>query len=263
MFSSRVCSALCDLRVANDFLLTRAMKFLCTTIGQLVMIENALTEQEAYGLEALSDCVRKILPKELPFYEAREFGDESIDNDTTFGMYNEQGGNYVTFLQGLLQEYLPGVAASIYAAVQIAYHGGDWEELEFPQPESLGIRTAEYLHYKRTGKLGAHSDEGSVFSISVALSELHDYGGGFFQLETGDALFKVPRRSAIVFFSESDHSITEITNGERKVFVVELWENQDSPVGLPRPTADQFEEHKQSRLSFLSKSQNDATSDEL
>ena len=214
------------------------------------MIENALTEQQAFALQALADCVRQILPAELPFFEAREFGDGYVD-PTEYGMYNVQGGNYVNFLQGLLQRYLPGVAASIYAAAQMAYYDRNWEAIGFPPPFSLGIRTAEYLHYKRTGKLGTHTDTGSVFSISLALSESHTYGGGYFQLETNDALFKVPRRSAIVFFSETHHSVTEITEGERKVFVVELWEDQDAPVGLPRPSTPQFEEHKQQRRPFL------------
>ena len=223
-------------------------------------IENALTEQEAFGIEALSQCVRDVLPNRLPFYEVREFGKES---DEAYGMYKEMGGNYVTYLQGLLQQYLPGAAAAIYHAVQTAYYDADWAELGFPPPEELGVRTAEYLAYKRSGKLGHHKDSGSVFSISIALSETDEYSGGYFQLETADALFKVPRGSAIVFFSESDHSITEITGGERKVFVVELWEDQDAPVGLPRPTTEQFGEHKESRQPFLPRTDEGAVGDEL
>ena len=211
-------------------------------------IENALSEQEAFGLEALSDCVRKLLPNELPFYEVREFGDKQSEE---YGIYNVQGGNYVTYLQGLLQQYLPGVTSSIYNAVQTAYYDAAWNELGFPAPEELGVRTAEFLHYKKTGKLGSHTDAGSVFSISVALSDINDYTGGFFQLATADALFKVPRRSAILFFSDSDHSITEITDGERKVFVVELWEEQDAPIGLPRPANEQFDEYNEKRAPYL------------
>ena len=226
-----------------------------------MMIENALSEQEAFGLEALSDCVRKLLPNELPFYEVREFGEEESEK---YGIYNVQGGNFVTYLQGLLQQYLPGVTASIYNAIQMAYEVTDWSDLGFPAPEELGIRTAEFLHYKQTGQLGSHADSGSVFSISIAMSDINDYKGGYFQLATNDALFKVPRRSAIVFFSESDHSITQITDGERKVFVMELWEEQDVPIGLPRPSVEQFDEHKETRAPYLHQEEGEASgNDEL
>eukprot|EP00977_Amphora_coffeiformis_P012231 scaffold3028_cov174-Amphora_coffeaeformis.AAC.3 len=220
-----------------------------------MMVENALSEQEAFGLEALSDCVRKLLPNEMPWFEVREFGDEESEK---YGIYNVQGGNFVTYLQGLLQQYLPGVAASIYHAIQIVYEEADWNEAGIPAPEELGIRTAEYLHYKKTGQLGSHADTGSIFSISIAMSDINDYTGGYFQLATKDALFKVPRRSAMIFFSESDHSITQITDGERKVFVVELWEEQDVPVGLPRPSPEQFDEHKETRAEFLPQEEREA-----
>ena len=37
-------------------------------------------------------------------------------------------------------------------------------------------------------------------------------------------------------------------SGERKVFVIELWEEEDVPVGLPRPTKEDFQVHKQQYL---------------
>jgi hypothetical protein len=91
-----------------------------------------------------------------------------------------------------------------------------------------------------------------VFSISIAMSEKDDYEGGYFHLQTDHALFKVDRRSAIVFFSETDHSITEIVNGQRQVFVVEVWQDDDAPVGLARPSPEQFEAHKAKRRRFVS-----------
>lgn len=212
------------------------------------MVENAVSEQEAFGIEALAHCVNKLLPQDFPWFEERAFGNE---DSKKYGMYNPQGGNYCNYMAGLLQQYLPGVAASIYNAVEMAYYNADWASMGFPPPEDLGIRTAEYLRYKSSGLLGPHTDGGSVFSISIALSNMEDYTGGFFQLKTADSLFKVARRSAIVFFSETDHSITEITGGERKVFVIELWENQDTPVGLARPTEETFAKYKDERHEFL------------
>lgn len=218
--------------------------------GHLIVIQNAVSEQEAYGIEALSKCIMENLPKELPFFEERAFGDTT---DEAHGLYNELGGNYVTFLQGLLQQYLPGVTASIYTAVHMAYMFGEWDDLGFPPVDDLGLRTAEHLRYKQSGRLGNHTDQDSVFSISVALSNMDDYTGGFFRLSTDEAMFKCQRRSAIVFFSESVHSISEIIGGERRVFVVELWDEADAPVGLPRPTFEQFEEHKERRRHFIPK----------
>ena len=146
----------------------------------------------------------------------------------------------------------------------MAYDEGDWASVGFPAPESLGLRTAESLRYERTGRLGSHADYESVFSISIALSEKEDYTGGFFQLESDDALFKVPRLSAIVFFSETFHSITPITGGQRRVFVVELWEGEDVPVGIPRPDPELWEEHKEKRRPFLPPSEDEeVVSDEL
>jgi hypothetical protein len=48
--------------------------------------------------------------------------------------------------------------------------------------------------------------------------------------------------------SEREHAISDILSGERKVFVIELWEEEDVPVGLPRPTKEGFQVHKQQYL---------------
>lgn len=218
-----------------------------------------MSEQEAFGVAALSDCVRQILPQ---YYEEREFGQDKLDMNTgTQGLYNTDGGNHCIYLAGILQLFLPGVAAAITKAIQVAYKEGSWGELQMPPPNELGLRTAEFLRYTTRGKLGRHVDGGSLFSISVAMSDEEDYTGGYFQLDTGEALFKVPRRSAIVFFSESVHSITEILGGERKTFVIELWENDDSPIGL-RPDPEQFEEYKEERRKYLTKTDEGAPPNE-
>ena len=177
------------------------------------------------------------------FYEAREFGDD--ETAESHGMFNEDGGNYVTFLNGLVQIYLPGVAATTANVVQKAYDESNWGiRREMPSPSELGVHSAEFLQYRTNGKLSLHSDDDTVYSVSIALSKFDAYEGGYFQLMTGEALFKVPRRSAIVFFGESLHGVTEIKRGERKVFVVELWDEQDAPIGSSRPTMENFGQHK-------------------
>ena len=208
---------------------------------EIVVLSDVLTEQEALGLEVLDRCVRGTFPGDKRFYEAREFGNETAGS---YGMYNEDGGNYCTFLNGLLQTYLPGVAAATYQAVQLAYQHSQWSKRGLPPPHQLGIHSAEFLQYRRNGRLSLHEDDESVFTISVALSRYDDYEGGYFTLATREALWKVPRRSAIVFFGESYHGITEIEKGERKVFVMEMWDQADAPVGSARP---QKEDYYQSR----------------
>lgn len=68
---------------------------------EIVILSDVLTEQEAFGVEALEKCTREIFDHGKDFYEAREFGDasfyeasESGMNVTSevFGMYSEAGG---------------------------------------------------------------------------------------------------------------------------------------------------------------------------
>jgi hypothetical protein len=118
----------------------------------VVLFENALTEREAFAIQTLERCVREIFDHKEPFYEVRAFGED--DTISSYGLYNEDGGNYCTFLNGLLQMYLPGVAATISQIIQTAYDELEWsEDLEMPSPDTLGVRTAEFLRYQTAGKV--------------------------------------------------------------------------------------------------------------
>jgi hypothetical protein len=85
----------------------------------------------------------------------------------------------------------------------------------------------------------------------VALSEENDYDGGYLGLQSDHALFKVARRSAIVFFSETSNSITPVTGGLRKSLEVEFWEDDDVPLGKIRPSPKEFEAYRLDRLEAL------------
>jgi hypothetical protein len=154
-------------------------------------------------------------------------------------------------LLGMVQKYLPGVASSMLRAIHVAYEQVEWSGLSIPDPYQLGLRTAEFLQYKKTGRLGLHQDSESILSISVALSHEDDYEGGFFHLQSENVLFKVPRLGAMVFFSESDHGISPIHGGDRKTFVMELWDEDDVPLGMPRPGPDSFHEYQDVRITEL------------
>ncbi len=62
--------------------------------GQISTFANAFTEQEAYAVEALSQCIQEVMSWEAPFYDDRAFGED--ETEETYGMYNEKGGNYCT-----------------------------------------------------------------------------------------------------------------------------------------------------------------------
>ncbi|KAL7574777.1 hypothetical protein ACA910_017337 [Epithemia clementina (nom. ined.)] len=249
--------------------------------GDLVIVQDVWTECEAAWLQALVDCMQKLLPHSMPFYQERPFGTNYNDNDDAddkdednnkdetndkeqeeeeeVGLYTEKGGNHVHFLAGLLQRYLPGLVVSIYTGMTLAYEYAAWGQPEtfasdlkmftggpgFPPPTQLGLRTAEYLQYHTTGRLGQHADAESIFTISVALSDPDEYQGGHFQLLSNAVQVKVPRLSGVVFFSEASHGITPITAGERRVFVTELWEYASVPLGSSRPSVAQFLERQE------------------
>lgn len=226
-----------------------------TLEGDLVTVRNALTGCEAEWLESFVACMHEQLPLDMPFYRERAFGDE---NEPEYGLYNDGGGNYVTFLTGLMQKYLPGIVHSLYQAVTAAYDLAEWgrsisdhhpatQGAQWPHPMSLGLRTAEYLKYHTAGRLGLHGDFESVYTISVALSDPNDFEGGYFTMEHTSALFKLPRLSAVVIRSEDMHGITPILSGERRVFVVEFWPWAHVPMGFSRPYKKGFKEYMKKR----------------
>jgi hypothetical protein len=212
--------------------------------GEIVTLLDVFTEQEAYGLQALLECKHEFLPETLPWFDDRSIGEQD--------KYDAFGGHEVHFVQGLIQLFLPGVAASIYRAFMASFEEADWTEPGYPVPSALGMRTAEALHYKTAGQLGTHIDTDSVYAISIALSDEDDYHGGLFRLTSDYGLFKVPRLGAMVYFADAQHGVTQITFGKRNVFVAELWENDDVPVGTPRPASYQeFDEFTAKRLPVL------------
>jgi hypothetical protein len=216
--------------------------------GEAVLFRNAMTEQEVFGLRSLQACMQKYLPQDNPWWEYREFGYDA-ENDVI-------GGNEVTFVQGMIQIFVPGIAATLYRNFRMAYEEGNWAKhgflnLGYPPPNSLGIRTAEALEYRDAGRLGTHADSESIFTIAIALSEETSYQGGHFRLDSEHALFKVPRLGALSFFAESFHGVTKVTGGDRSIFVVEIWESDDAPPGVPRCDPQVWFEHMQDRWPVI------------
>lgn len=211
------------------------------------MVQNVLTEQEAFGLESLAACMHIYLPKEIPFYEINLINPGNVEGEN-LGLYG-YGGNTITLIQGMLQLYLPSVTASVHRALRLAYKKANWGVYGWPDPDQLGLHTAEYMEYSHNGRIGTHTDTDSVYTISVALSNEKDYHGGYFRLESDEVLFKAPRLSSVVFFSDALHGVTEVVGGDRRVLVMEYWVEDDCPVGVPRPDLAGFIAWKRGTLS--------------
>jgi len=165
----------------------------------MAVVRNALCEEEAAAVEALTACLMEHVP-------------DAFDH-RDFYHTDEGGGNDTTFLAGYLQMLAPGVAArthgnaqlvwenvgwkddadTTYEPVDLHYYDPDFEERDepdtteysrrwLPDPAHMGIRTSEHLSYDRWGVLGYHQDAGSDYTVLAALSDPAAYEGGAFSL---------------------------------------------------------------------------------
>ena len=196
----------------------------------IVLVQDVLTETELVALEVLSECAYDNLNHAWPYYQRRT----NIGNGVE---YTEKGAHECVYLVGLLQRFVPGVCAALSKGVRVAFpHQSD---------HLLGIRTAEYLRYEQHNKVGWHEDTGSTLTISLSLTNASDYEGGEFRIKDLGRGFKVDRGSAIVFDSTATHAVSDMTEGHRRVLVVEYWDDDDAPLGLPRPDSTELAKWKQ------------------
>jgi hypothetical protein len=71
--------------------------------GDIVTVRNAISEQEAYGIQSLAKCMKSLLPNKKPFYKDRLFGKDQYgegDEELELSLYSGYGGNMCTFMQG-------------------------------------------------------------------------------------------------------------------------------------------------------------------
>ena len=197
-----------------------------------VEVASALSEHDVATVRSLSTCIRESHIGKSQF-ENRSFGDG-------------KGGNDCTYLAPLLQVFRYDVAAKVIDIVRLAWKAGSWEDTGYPDPLSLGIRTSEHLSYNGWRSLEAHKDIGSMYTIMVSIAAPKDYEGGEFFVQNyfyDSTDIKPNRLSAIVFLSDTIHGVRPITSGHRETFVTELWTNDDSPLGMNRPTIEQWENY--------------------
>lgn len=202
----------------------------------MVIIEWALSPQEAFVVQSLGRCIRKLFPTEL-FFEKRAFADAADSSYMT-------SGNICTFMAGFLQLFAPGVEAQVMKIARVAWEATSWgseEGLPLPDPKTLRIRTSEHLLYQADSKLGLHVDSGSTYTVLISLSDPEDYQGGEFRLESANVKFKPEKLTALVFRSQTTlHAVEAVISGRRETFATELWSNADVPLGQNRPSWSDF-----------------------
>jgi 2OG-Fe(II) oxygenase superfamily len=154
-------------------------------------------------------------------------------------------------MAGYLQMLAPGISAHVVNLVRMARVAAKWDQapmLQFPDPGELGVRTNEHLQYTAGGFVGLHTDDESVYTIVVALSEPDAYEGGEYVLydaddPTKETLVKLPRLSALVFLSSlTSHGVAPVTSGLREMFAAEFWEEDDVPHTALRPNIQEYHE---------------------
>lgn len=77
-----------------------------------------------------------------------------------------------------------------------------------------------------------HRDAGSLLTLSVLLSDSSEYTGGDFVCWSASDAEAAPtlhtpaltRGSGVLFVSEKRHNVREVLSGERRSFVIELWD---------------------------------------
>lgn len=197
-----------------------------------VQVSSALSEWEASAVQALAAQVRSSGSIAKSQFVNRSFG-------------TDKGGNDCTYLAPLLQAMLPTVASQVINVGTLAWKAAGWNDLDYPEPGTCGIRTSEQLSYKGWKSLEGHKDVGSMYTTMIALAEPSDYQGGDFFVQNrffDPTDIKPDRLEAVVFLSDTVHGVRPITGGMRETFVTELWENDDSPLGLNRPTPERWQE---------------------
>uniref|UniRef100_A0A7S4IN01 Fe2OG dioxygenase domain-containing protein n=2 Tax=Odontella aurita TaxID=265563 RepID=A0A7S4IN01_9STRA len=221
-----------------------------------VEVASAISSEEVATMRALSGGIKKCIEQ-----GKEDSSSMDLDEIKSFEVHFEhrsfgegKGGNDCTYLAPFLQAIAPGVAETVKGIATLAWRAASWNiDLENGEnipndnhfnPMSMGIRTSEHLSYNGWRSLEAHKDVGSIYTIMISIKDPEDYEGGEFFLHNSmfeSTNVKLDKFSAIVFKSNNIHGVRPITSGHRESFVTELWINDDSPIGMCRPTEEQWE----------------------
>lgn len=101
-------------------------------------------------------------------------------------------------------------------------------------PLQLRLRRVELLYYEKSSagvqsELGGWHTDGGLLTMAVMLSEEDDFEGGAQEVRfKGSTLrHKLSRGDVMVWRGWTEHRVTPVTDGLRKVFIVEFWSGPD------------------------------------
>ena len=198
----------------------------------LVEIGNAISPLQVRAIKDLANCTKE-------YFHGTHFEHRNFDEN--------DGGNDCTFLNIVLQIFLPDIAWNVQRIAEMAYEMASWgTRLNLRPPGRCGLRTSEYLDYKNFKSLGTHLDAESIFTVLFALSDSKSYRGGEYYIrprhQSNLYYFKPRQYSAIVFLSETNHGVTDIESGVREMFTNEFWKFDDPPWHMStRPELEEME----------------------
>lgn len=147
------------------------------------------------------------------------------------------------------ERLLPQLHAKVRAAAADADAAGGWGLLSPLDPDDWSLRCAEYHSMRRSGGLPdpGHYDNGSLVTVDIMLSRPGiDHVGGAFTTREPDgserALYlDFAQGDALAFVSHKPHFVSPLSDGVRRVLVVEFWRGEARTCPhrctLPRPGA--------------------------
>lgn len=127
-----------------------------------VEFKDIISQEDLTDLAILEGCVSEFDPINV---QQREFG-----HNKETSVYS---GNHVTFLNGYYQEILPQFHIKLTQSLTKAVEVAGWKEPVSP----MGLRCVEILNYNPHGELRPHVDEGSVYTLAIALSDQDSFKG--------------------------------------------------------------------------------------
>jgi predicted 2-oxoglutarate/Fe(II)-dependent dioxygenase YbiX len=129
---------------------------------------------------------------------------------------------------GYLASQCPELASRITDSIRDHAHGPGYFSVAVGRDVCLNVRCVEFHTYTIGGHvmMQDHRDYGSVFTLSVLLSDPADFDGGELMTWREGQAEKHPMRrgDALLFHSEKVHNVAAVTRGLRNSLVIELWQ---------------------------------------
>jgi len=182
--------------------------------AEVVHIPSLLSSEEMDAIHRIGKKYKflKTEEEEQPKYPQEE------DHHEVYYMHREVEKTFQTIAPKLFQKILDTVIVNDrYGCLKDRTFGRDYN-----------VRCIEYHIYTPGGALRnpKHCDIGTVYTIGILLSDPSSFDGGIFQTLEPDGSTKqylAKQGDAMIWPGHKYHSVSEITKGQRRMFVMELW----------------------------------------